>query len=131
MKAFKAAVIALALMAGVTASAVANAQHHGGGGHGGAWHGGGWHGGGWHGHSSVGFGVFLGGPGYWYPGSYYYGSPYYAPYYPYYPQGAFAPMSPPDTGASRDRTPFDSSFFAFERAEAGLMVELSTKTSPL
>ena len=42
-----------------------------------------------------------------------------------------APMSPPDTGASRDSTPFDSSLFAIERAVAGLMVELSTKTSPL
>ena len=89
MKAFKAAAIALALMAGVTASSLANAQHRGGGGHGGAWHGGGWHG-----HSNVRFGLFVGGPALWYPGPYY--QPYYyPPYYPYYPPAAFAPMSPP------------------------------------
>jgi hypothetical protein len=38
----------------------------------------------------------------------------------------FAPISPPETGASSARTFFSASFSAIRRAAAGLMVELST-----
>jgi hypothetical protein len=83
MKTLKTAAVALALMAGMTASAAVYAQHRGGG----HFHG--------HFHSGVRLGVFVGGPAFWYPGPYYYGPSYYPPYYPYYPPAAFAPTSPP------------------------------------
>ena len=41
-----------------------------------------------------------------------------------------APISPPETGASNEKTPFSFNFSAIILADAGLMVELSITISP-
>ena len=74
MNAVKATILAMAVLLGIAASAVASA--HGGNHRGG-----------------VRFGVFVGAPAFWYyPPPYYYRPYYYPPYY--YPQAVMVPAAP-------------------------------------